>query len=280
VLTGIWGTLGCISTITAASVVDKLGRRPLLFIAYGFMIPGGIMLVALWACFENTGSTNYSIGKAVIFGMFFYGFGYGGFVSLTTAILKARANDGRSTLSSLLILPRSCSYCKDHTGFWSKLTENRPTSIRATGTATGYAIFNIIVILLTQITPLAIEEISWRYFLIFVICDAIFIVIFVLFYPETKNKTLEEIAALFGDEVCYHFKRSWWVLELTINRLLRLWMKLERIRMRLSSSSTGIMRRTSMSEKDVHHVKQHCWRCFGIVAYASHDRGRSAKAYF
>lgn len=81
VLTGIWGTLGCISTITAASIVDKLGRRPLLFIAYGFMIPGGIMLVTLWACYENTGNTNFSIGKAVIFGMFFYGFGYGGFVS-------------------------------------------------------------------------------------------------------------------------------------------------------------------------------------------------------
>lgn len=76
-----------------------------------------------------------------------------------------------------------------------------PSSIRATGTATGYAIFNLIVIMLTQVTPLAIEEISWRYFLIFVICDVIFIVIFVLYYPETKNKTLEEIAALFGDEV-------------------------------------------------------------------------------
>jgi hypothetical protein len=76
-----------------------------------------------------------------------------------------------------------------------------PSNIRATGTATGYAIFNLIVIMLTQVTPLAIEEISWRYFLIFVICDAIFIVIFVLWYPETKNKTLEEIAALFGDEV-------------------------------------------------------------------------------
>ena len=80
-----------------------------------------------------------------------------------------------------------------------------PSNIRATGTATGYAIFNLIVIMLTQVTPLAIEEISWRYFLIFVICDAIFIVIFVLWYPGTKNKTLEEIAALFGDQLRTHF---------------------------------------------------------------------------
>lgn len=38
--------------------------------------------------------------------------------------------------------------------------------------------------------------------MIFVICDVIFIIIFILFFPETKNKTLEEIGLLFGDEVC------------------------------------------------------------------------------
>lgn len=38
--------------------------------------------------------------------------------------------------------------------------------------------------------------------MIFVICDIIFIIIFILFFPETKNKTLEEIGLLFGDEVC------------------------------------------------------------------------------
>lgn len=83
-----------------------------------------------------------------------------------------------------------------------------PSNIRATGTATGYAIFNLIVIMLAQVTPLAIEAISWKYFMIFVICDAIFIVIFYFFYPETKNKTLEEIAAIFGDEVCFMFDYS------------------------------------------------------------------------
>lgn len=30
ILTGIWGTLGCISTITASQIVDRMGRRPLL----------------------------------------------------------------------------------------------------------------------------------------------------------------------------------------------------------------------------------------------------------
>jgi len=48
---------------------------------------------------------------------------------------------------------------------------------------------------------MAIDAISWKYFLIFVICDMVFIVLFYFFYPETKNKTLEELEAIFGDRV-------------------------------------------------------------------------------
>lgn len=121
VLTGVWGTLGCISTITASQIIDRIGRRPLLFVAYSFMIPGGILLVALWASFEATGSGNFALGKAVIFGMFFYGFGYGGFMNT--------------------FWPAYCG-------------EIMPTNIRATATASSYALFNIVVILLVQVTPM------------------------------------------------------------------------------------------------------------------------------
>jgi hypothetical protein len=45
------------------------------------MITGGILLVGLWAGFETGGSTNLTIGKTVIFGMFFFEFGYAGFMN-------------------------------------------------------------------------------------------------------------------------------------------------------------------------------------------------------
>ena len=94
VLTGIWGTNGTFSSVVAGwFVVDRLGRRPLLFVAYAFMISGGIMAVTLWGVYEAGGSTNSAIGKAVIFGFFWFSFGYAGFMNTfgsTVSVLLAQ----------------------------------------------------------------------------------------------------------------------------------------------------------------------------------------------
>jgi hypothetical protein len=74
--------------------------------------------------------------------------------------------------------------------------------IRATGVAVGFATLNAIIIMLVQVTPIAIAAISWRYFLIFVFTDLIFVIVFYFQFPETANIPLEEVAALFGDKVC------------------------------------------------------------------------------
>lgn len=76
-----------------------------------------------------------------------------------------------------------------------------PTEIRAAGLASGYFIFNALAIVLAQVTPIAIEQISWRYFLIFLIMDCIYIVIVFFFYIETKGLALEHVGEAFGDAV-------------------------------------------------------------------------------
>jgi hypothetical protein len=83
-----------------------------------------------------------------------------------------------------------------------------PTPIRAAGNAVAFCTFNAITIMLVQVTPIAIEHIAWRFFLIFIICDAIFITVVYFVYPETVGKTLEEIAALFGDEVAVDIREA------------------------------------------------------------------------
>jgi hypothetical protein len=73
--------------------------------------------------------------------------------------------------------------------------------IRATGLACGFAMLNAIIIMLVQVTPIAIAAISWRYFLIFIFLDFFFVLIVWWIFPETANIPLEEVAALFGDTV-------------------------------------------------------------------------------
>lgn len=52
-----------------------------------------------------------------------------------------------------------------------------------------------------QSAPTAFEHISWKFYLCFIIPAFIFAIICLFFYPNTKGLALEEIAALFGDEV-------------------------------------------------------------------------------
>lgn len=56
--------------------------------------------------------------------------------------------------------------------------------IRATGMAVGFASKTAVVVMLVQVTPIVIEDISWRYFLIFIFVDAIFGIGFYFWFSE------------------------------------------------------------------------------------------------
>ncbi|KAK6380737.1 hypothetical protein LTS17_004937 [Exophiala oligosperma] len=168
VLTGVYGTIATASAIMAMFFCDRIGRRKLVFVAYAIMISASLILVVLWARYEASGSTSRGLGIGVVFSIYYF----------------------------------SCGYSGPMNTFWPTYSaEILPTSIRSFGVANSYLTFNCIIILLVQVTPLALDAISWRYFLIFLIMDIIFIVAFYVYCPETRKKTLEEIEALFGDEV-------------------------------------------------------------------------------
>jgi len=108
------------------------------------VITSSTLLAIFWARFEQSGNTNKTLGCLAIFSMFLFLFGY-------AFIMNAFA--------------------------YAYIPEILPTPIRATGVGVSWAVQSGVIIMLVQVTPLGIESISWRYFMIFIFVDAIYMVL-------------------------------------------------------------------------------------------------------
>lgn len=87
---------------------------------------------------------------------------------------------------------------------WVYVPEILPLEARTKGTAIGVSsnwLWNFTVVM---ITPVIINRIQWKAYLIFMITNLLFIPIIYFFYPETSNLRLEDIDLIFsrgGDPV-------------------------------------------------------------------------------
>lgn len=59
----------------------------------------------------------------------------------------------------------------------------------------------LIPLTVTQAGPTAFSNIHENYYYVFVGCCALYFVLIYFYFPETNQRTLEEIAAAFGDKV-------------------------------------------------------------------------------
>ncbi|KAM3413823.1 hypothetical protein BST61_g10506 [Cercospora zeina] len=76
-------------------------------------------------------------------------------------------------------------------------SEIAPLRIRAKVTAMSGCsnwLFNFMV---AEVTPVAFDHIAWKYYLVYVCTNALSVIVFYLFLPETKNRSLEDIDAIF-----------------------------------------------------------------------------------
>lgn len=77
-----------------------------------------------------------------------------------------------------------------------------PYSIRAKGMATYVFATKIAVFVNQYVNPIGLQNIGWRFYLVYVAVLAVESCVAYGFFMETKGKTLEEIAVIFdGDEV-------------------------------------------------------------------------------
>lgn len=78
-------------------------------------------------------------------------------------------------------------------------TEILPYGIRAKGIAISTISTYAALCINTWVNPIAMAAISWKYYFVYIgMCVYLFAVTW-FFFPETKGRTLEEVAYVFGD---------------------------------------------------------------------------------
>ncbi|KAK9420281.1 putative General substrate transporter [Seiridium unicorne] len=82
---------------------------------------------------------------------------------------------------------------------WLYPTEINSLSMRTKGAALGTATNWIINFMVVEITPVGIASIGWRFYIIWTVFNASFVPIVYLFYPETADRSLEDVDRFFQD---------------------------------------------------------------------------------
>lgn len=78
-------------------------------------------------------------------------------------------------------------------------TEILPFSIRAKGIAISTISTYASLCINTWVNPIAMAAISWKYYFVYIAILIYLLCVAYFTFPETKGRTLEEVAYVFGD---------------------------------------------------------------------------------
>ncbi|KAI4602833.1 hypothetical protein KJ359_008053 [Pestalotiopsis sp. 9143b] len=160
------------AALSAAFLVDRLGRRTLFLWSCIGMLGSYIVWTACSAVNADTGSS--AAGIVVVVCLFVYYFHY-----------------------DIAWTPLLFGYT----------TEILPYSIRGKGIAVElFSIYGSLIIA-AFCNPIGIEDIGWKYYIVFCCLLALFLPVVYLFFPETKGRSLEEIAVIFDGEQALDIER-------------------------------------------------------------------------
>ncbi|KAG9102692.1 hypothetical protein FRC06_001439 [Ceratobasidium sp. 370] len=87
---------------------------------------------------------------------------------------------------------------------WVYQSEIFPMRVRAMGTSVATMSNWAVNVMISQVSPIGLHRLGWKFYLVFICTNVVNGLIVILFFPETKGKTLEEMDAVFGDQVIDH----------------------------------------------------------------------------
>jgi hypothetical protein len=74
-----------------------------------------------------------------------------------------------------------------------------PMHLRSYGCSASTAANWVNNVIIGQITPIGLAQLNYKYFFVFIATNVSNTIVAYFLFPETKNKTLEEIGLMFGD---------------------------------------------------------------------------------
>lgn len=166
-LAAFWGTCGFLfNAISLRYIADRFGRRTLLMTGLAWVAATDIYTAVVQNQFQDTDN---KVGKGfAILGIYIFVVGYYAFINSTTPVYGV---------------------------------EVLPITIRSKVVGLAATIKFVINVSLTQAGPTAFANIRENYYYVFAGLSLLWLVGIYFFFPETRNRTLEEIAAQFGDRV-------------------------------------------------------------------------------
>lgn len=153
------------AALGAAFLVDRLGRRSLFLWSGIGMLISYIVWTACSAVNANTGSK--PAGIVVVVCLFVFYFHYD--IAWTPLLLGYP-------------------------------TEIFPYSLRSKGIAVELFAIYVCLIIAAFVNPIGIDNIGWKYYIVFCCFLVVFFIITYFLFPETKGYSLEEIAQIFDGE--------------------------------------------------------------------------------
>ncbi|KAK9236473.1 general substrate transporter [Lipomyces kononenkoae] len=154
-------------SVAMASLMEIAGRRRLFLFSTIGMLISYIIWTILSAINQERNFTDGSLGTGVVAMIFLYQFFY---------------NSGLNGPS------------------WVYVTEVLPTHLRAKGTNIMQIAGTCALVFNGYANPVAMAAITWKYYIVYICVIAVEIVFVYFWFPETKGRTLEEVALIFDGE--------------------------------------------------------------------------------
>ncbi|EOD47879.1 putative sugar transporter protein [Neofusicoccum parvum UCRNP2] len=161
-INGLLQVFNFAAALSAAVLVDRLGRRPLFVWSGAGMLASYVVWTACSAVNNESGSR--AAGIIVVVCLFAFYFHY-----------------------DIAYTPLLMSYP----------TELWPYSLRSKGITCELLSIYVSLVIAAFVNPIGMENIGWKYYIVFCCFLAVFLAVTYFVFPETKGRSLEEVAELF-----------------------------------------------------------------------------------